>query len=934
MSIKKFKFVSPGVFINEIDNSQLPSTPAPEGPTVIGRSLRGPALRPIEVSSFEEYVSVFGPPMAGNENVDAFRNPSFGAPSYGGYAAEAWFKNSSTINFVRLIGKEHPNKSTGGEAGWKLADFSNSGGGAYGLFVFNSASAGDHTGTLGAIFYTDDNSYMQLSGAVPNVSALTGACALVETTNNEVVVRAVTGGGTIETACSFDRTSRKYVRTVFNTNPTKTTTAITPNADVEEYFLGETFDRAIEKDLGGINNIAFAMIAPLDNGTTDGANYNRSFVNSESGWIFSQDKLPTGSGFDPTSAARTTKLFKFVSLQTGEYDQGSIKISIDGIRPAKRAGDFGTFNVVLRRMSDNDAKVTEIERYNSVNLNPNSPNYVANAVGDKYVSWNNDERVYKEYGQYDNKSSYVYVEMAQAVDDGTIDSSLLPYGFYGPAKFKDVAYVSGSTLTDANDFIRGTGSLPAASIPTSSLFPTGTSGDLIVGTHSGSLLLKYPSIPLRQTTAVGDVSSPQAAYFGITTTRASGSTTYDESLPDFLRTKPGALGNFTVSGLTEWSHVFTLDDLVESNGNVTYTSGSRAGGTSLTVMSGTYYILTGALAPKGFTMPLYGGFDGLDITEKDPFANRNTSGESERSSYAYHSLAVAMDSIKDREVVQMNVVTAPGVTTTSLTDKLLDLAEDRGDCIAIIDIPGGFTPSSENNSAFSARVGSKASTISQLNDRNLNTSFGCTFYPWVKVRDTFSDTSIWLPPSVPALGSFSFTDKNSDPWFAPAGFTRGGLSKGAGGVSVVGVVDRLRSKDRDDLYEANINPIGTFPNEGIVILGQKTLQTTRSALDRINVRRLLIYTKRHITAVANDVLFEQNVQDTWNNFIAKADPILREIKAGFGLEDYKLILDETTTTPELRDRNILYAKIFLKPAKTIEFIALDFVITNSAATFE
>jgi len=153
-------------------------------------------------------------------------------------------------------------------------------------------------------------------------------------------------------------------------------------------------------------------------------------------------------------------------------------------------------------------------------------------------------------------------------------------------------------------------------------------------------------------------------------------------------------------------------------------------------------------------------------------------------------------------------------------------------------------------------------------------------------------------------------------------------------VSVVGVVDRLRSKDRDDLYEANINPIGTFPNEGIVILGQKTLQTTRSALDRINVRRLLIYTKRHITAVANDVLFEQNVQDTWNNFIAKADPILREIKAGFGLEDYKLILDETTTTPELRDRNILYAKIFLKPAKTIEFIALDFVITNSAATFE
>ena len=117
-------------------------------------------------------------------------------------------------------------------------------------------------------------------------------------------------------------------------------------------------------------------------------------------------------------------------------------------------------------------------------------------------------------------------------------------------------------------------------------------------------------------------------------------------------------------------------------------------------------------------------------------------------------------------------------------------------------------------------------------------------------------------------------------------------------------------------------------------MGQKTLQTTRSALDRINVRRLLIYTKRQITAVANDLLFEQNVQDTWNNFISSAEPILRDIQAGFGLEDFKLVLDNTTTTPELRDRNVLYAKIFLKPAKSIEFIALDFVITNSAATFE
>tara|TARA_R100001509_G_scaffold58820_2_gene32434 strand:- start:74 stop:2881 length:2808 start_codon:yes stop_codon:yes gene_type:complete len=935
MSVKKFKFVSPGVFINEIDNSQLPSEPAAEGPTIIGRSLRGPALRPVQVDSFEEFVDVFGPPIAGTENVDAFRNPAFGCATYGTYAAQAWLRNSSTINFVRLIGKEHPNKSSGGEAGWKLADFSNTGGGAYGLFVFNSASAGNHTGTLGAIIYCDADTHVQTSGTVPNAVAVTGSGQLMQTTNNEITLRIVRGGGTLETAVNFDRTSRKYIRSVLNTNPTRTTTAITPTANQEEYFLGETFDRAITEDLGGAGNIAFAMAVPLDNGTVDGADFQRTFVNAETGDVISQDLLASSDGFDAGKNDRATKLFKFVGLQTGEYDQGAIKISIENIRPAKRPGQFGTFNVIIRRMDDNDAKLREVERFNNLNLNPASTNYIAAQIGDQNVEWDENERVYKTYGQYPNNSSYVRMSMAQAVDDGTIDSSLLPYGFFGPSKFKNVTLASGSALVAANDFLSATGTLPNAAKPNVTFFPLASSGDLVLGNEVGPVVFKFPSIPLRSTTAVGDVSSPQAAFFGLTATRGTGSTIFDDSIPDFLRTKPASLNNFSsLNALTEFSHIFTLDDLVESDGNMTYSSGSRQGGTSLTAVSGAYSILTGGLAPKGFTMPMFGGYDAMDITEKDPFANRNMDGESERSSYAYHAMTVAIDSVKDPEVVQTNILSIPGVTTTTVTDKLLDLAQDRGDCLAVIDLKGGYQPTSETSDGFSSRVGSVTATVNNLNNRAINTSFGCAFYPWVRVQDSFSDSTVWLPPSVVAIGAFSFTDRNAEPWFAPAGFTRGGLTKGAGGLRVLGVADRLRSKDRDDLYEANINPIGTFPNEGVVILGQKTLQTDASALDRINVRRLLIFTKRQITAVANDLLFEQNVPDTWNNFLSKAEPILRDIKAGFGLEDYKLVLDETTTTPELRDRNVLYAKVFLKPAKSIEFIALDFVITNSAATFE
>ncbi len=191
-----------------------------------------------------------------------------------------------------------------------------------------------------------------------------------------------------------------------------------------------------------------------------------------------------------------------------------------------------------------------------------------------------------------------------------------------------------------------------------------------------------------------------------------------------------------------------------------------------------------------------------------------------------------------------------------------------------------------------------------------------------------------MPPSVVALGTFSSSQRKSAVWFAPAGFTRGGLSEGSAGLPVIGVRQRLTSDDRDRLYEVNINPIASFPAEGIVIFGQKTLQVTPSALDRINVRRLLIFVKKEVSRIAATTLFEQNVTATWDRFKGRVIPFLEEVQAGLGLTDFRVILDETTTTPDLVDRNILYAKIFLKPARAIEFIALDFIITKSGASFD
>ena len=255
--------------------------------------------------------------------------------------------------------------------------------------------------------------------------------------------------------------------------------------------------------------------------------------------------------------------------------------------------------------------------------------------------------------------------------------------------------------------------------------------------------------------------------------------------------------------------------------------------------------------------------------------------------------------------------------------------------MGIIDVKGGFQPRHEVDSttAISSRRGNTATVISNMKSRNLNNSYGCAYYPWVTIRDSINSTMLKVPPSVVALGVMANTERKADVWFAPAGFQRGGLSQGAAGLVVTSVETKLTSKNRDDLYDININPIASFPREGIVVFGQKTLQAQRSALDRINVRRLMLYIKKGISQISSTTLFQPNVQATWNGFKNRADGFLGDVKIRFGLDDYKVILDGTTTTPDLIDQNIMYAKIYVKPTRAIEFIAIDFIITKSGASF-
>jgi hypothetical protein len=952
MSVRKFKFISPSVAVREIDNSQNPRTTTAIGPVVIGRTRRGPALRPVRVESFSDFVEVFGDPIAGAQGGDIWRDGNLTTPTYAAYAAQAWLRNSAPINVVRLLGAEHEDKTSAGEAGWETKDntgaatalgTTDADGGAYGLFIMDRDQPA--TGALAAIWYLNQGSIALTGTLRGSATTISGTAVFVESVGQykefKAEIRDSSGAITETTTFNFNSNSKKYIRKVFNTNPILTNADVSLGENTASYWLGQTFERHL--DTYATSSQQYGVILGLagTEAAQGGSDYRMGFKPPQTGWFFKQDTqgVSGSNSFDPTAM---TKLFKFVGLDADEWIQSNLKVSIQDIKASTNPSDpYGVFTVVIRKSEDSDNAVSIVERFSSCNLNPFSPNYIAKKIGDRYVEWDDNERLYREFGNYPNQSKFVRVVMNQDVDAGGINAESLPFGVYGPVKHKGFTIFDGSGAVHAyGATVSGSGNVFAGAFAQggSSIARSAATGGQFVNTGTGALTASFlfPEIRTRLSSSEGNLANPKEAYFGMDNSINSTSVRFDPGYSDMVRSLPAGYDSFAPSDLTEYSWVFTLDDVVASGVNAFHQSGSRAAGTSITALSENNYRAVLDAGYDRFTAPMFGGFDGLDITEKEPFNNADLEGGTELTNYAWNSIKRAIDSVSDPEVVECNLMVAPGLTNEPLTDHLLKVCEDRADALGIIDLKGGFVPSTENNLGDDAAAnrGDVDTTIDNLRQRGLNTSYGCCYYPWVQIRDSINGATLWAPPSIVGLGTMAFSERSSELWFAPAGFNRGGLTEGSAGIPVVGVRERLTSKQRDKLYEANINPIATFPSEGIVVFGQKTLQVTPSALDRINVRRLLIFLKKEVSRFAATILFDQNVKSTWNRFLGKVEPFLESVKTRLGLTEYKVKLDEETTTDELVDRNILYAKIFLKPARSIEFIALDFVITSAGASFE
>ena len=314
------------------------------------------------------------------------------------------------------------------------------------------------------------------------------------------------------------------------------------------------------------------------------------------------------------------------------------------------------------------------------------------------------------------------------------------------------------------------------------------------------------------------------------------------------------------------------------------------------------------------TSGTFGGASGTPFDGLTAAANFYQNIGSQTQGVVSDNYTTSLNLLSNPDEYKYNLIVAPGLTRQSHSSPLTTMvnnAQSRGDNLAIIDLRN------YNSTIGTVTAGAAA----------VDSSYAATYWPWVQTIDPDTGEQCWVPASTMIPGVYAFNDNSSEAWFAPAGLNRGGLS------TVLRAERKLTNANRDTLYTNNVNPIATFPNAGVVVFGQKTMQKKASALDRVNVRRLLIELKSYISQVADNLVFQQNTMATRNDFLSQVNPYLESVQQRQGLYAFKVVMDDSNNSPDVIDRNQMVGQIYLQPTKTAEFIYLDFNVLPTGATF-
>jgi hypothetical protein len=782
------RIVSPGVFTREKDLSFLPQGIGEIGAALIGSTVKGPAFVPTQVQSFQEFQQVFG---------------GLTEDSYLPYTAQSYLEDAGTATIVRVLG----------QGGYTLENpvaltVSSSHGSKVVAVLHPTTQIVSDTDVFDSSVLVDHNGSSDVSASLFTLT-LSGS----EATEANY-------------SASLNPTNDNYFTKLFGFGA---------RGSEDAYVLSnfKTFQSA-----------SFALGDEIPVVTIDVAkdiDYSKAYTEAATPWITSQKV-----------GGNTTNLVKFHTLSHGNPTNYEFKVGIQDIKPAGTVAgsEYGSFTVVVRRVDqdkisgtpfvgvvDSDIRPNLVESFQNVNLDPDSPNYIARVIGDKYITVDANGKL-STNGDYPNNSANIRVEVSAAVANKGIDESLVPFGFAA-----------------------------------------------LQNPYGSKFALPNPSYVVSQSI---NESYNEKAFLGYN---------FDFATTDNL--------NFLAP---------TPDSATATVGTAFYLGDCRDESADASVA------LSGTLSAKKFLVPFQGGFDGYKpnrvVNTGNDIIAGNTQGWDCSSNTATGTVAFrkAINAVSNPDEFDINMLVIPGLIHrlhSSVTTFAKDMCEDRQDTFFVMDA-----------SAWGDSIATATNAV-----QSFDSNYVASYYPWVKILNTDKNKPVWVPPSVVLPGVIAFNDQVAAEWFAPAGLNRGGLT------SVIEAKTRLTRTERDTLYEGRLNPIATFPGQGVTVFGQKTLQAKPSALDRINVRRLLIAVKKFIASSTRYLVFENNTAATRNRFLSIVNPYLESIQQRQGLYAFRVVMDETNNTPDVIDRNVMVGEIFLQPAKTAEFIVLDFNVLPTGAAF-
>ena len=978
-------------------SAPTPAVPTGVPGGVIGTSNKGPAFVPVTVGNFDEFVSKFGnldPKKHGPYAVNEFlKNKT--ALTYlrvlgaGANSAEADIQDTLDTDRVKnagmvLSGVDAPDDGLGRHAGvvqFLVAahDLMTANERVIPMFSENDSIVTDNRMVRGMLM-TPETARIMVVGGAPTFNGTDSDQVTADASGKFKIVISSSLGNTFANAdgfsgvriltASLDPSSADYFAKILNTDPDKF---------VQEQHLVYA-DFPIDHEIAYVDGLHVAVVSGTLNSSDNSGDtsltmretfgsFDTRFKAPQTPWFISQ---PFGDvEYD---------LFKFEAVDDGEYANTLYKIAIADLKASlDDSNPYGTFTVNVRDWNDTDINQVVLESFVNCSLNPVAENYVGKLIGDRKVTYDFDmsvegERRIVTSGKYTNISKYVRVAMSDNVERGLVPANCLPFGFRGMQLLKtndlltsgepaaSIARIGGCS---ADDDFRGSILPPipfrvkvtrGAMNGSYSWLGQPSNTEVPVSLYHWGVKFERNNIPLNPNASSekNGLLSSYTKFMGLskldTLVTGSGADTFNNNKFTLARVALSATATSNLTGSIS-QHMkeaaYIRNGAVDStNYTVTDTLGARyTFATLLSKLSASEFNKYSQYAK--FVTFMHGGWDGVNILDRDArrlndkagsfnagasatfaspgFNSTNHAGATIENSTVM-SYKTAINIMTDPMATNTNVLAIPGIRESYITDYAMSKVKDYGLSYYVMDIPAYDDSSNRLYDDSTARP-SVDETIKMFDSRAIDNNYVGTYFPDVFIDDAVNRRRVKVPASVAALGALAFNDKVAYPWFAPAGFNRAALDF----VTNVGV--RLNVSDRDSLYDSRINPIATFPRLGFVIYGQKTLQVSKSALDRVNVRRLLLEVKRIVIAIAQRVIFEQNTPEVRNRFVADASLQLSMIQSQAGVEAFQVVMNETNNTQADADANRLNGRIVVVPTRVIEYIAIDFIVTNSGVQF-